>query len=89
MAQGLWGYNGVLVAIAIGGIFHAPTRRSLLLAIGGAALTAPLSMAVMPLLPGLPALTIVFVLTTWLLKLVAGRSLPALIAGVAPRGGHA
>lgn len=79
VAQGLWGYNGVLVAIAIGGIFHAPTRRSLLLAIGGAALTAPLSMAVMPLLPGLPALTIVFVLSTWLLKLVAGRSLPALM----------
>ncbi|MFZ9849802.1 MAG: urea transporter [Vulcanococcus sp.] len=79
VAQGLWGYNGVLVAIAIGGIFYAPSRRSLLLAISGAALTAPAAMAVMALLPGLPALTIAFVLTTWLLKLVAGRSLPALM----------
>lgn len=79
VAQGLWGYNGVLVAIAIGGIFHAPGRRSLLLAIGGAALTAPVSVLLAVLLPGLPALTIDFVLTTWLLKLVAGRSLPALM----------
>lgn len=79
LAQGLWGYNGVLVAIAIGGIFHAPGRRSLLLALGGAALTAPMSTLVLALLPGLPPLTIDFVLTTWLLKLVAGRSLPALM----------
>jgi urea transporter/Ca2+-binding EF-hand superfamily protein len=79
VAQGLWGYNGVLVAIALAGIFHAPTRRSLLLAIGGAACTAPLTAMTMALLPGLPALTIDFVLTTWLLKLVAGRSLPALM----------
>lgn len=79
VAQGLWGYNGVLVAIALGGIFHAPSRRSLLLASGGAALTAPVSSALAAVLPGLPALTIDFVLTTWLLKLLAGRTLPALL----------
>lgn len=79
VAQGLWGYNGVLVAIALGGIFHAPTRRSLLLALGGAALTAPGSMLMLAVLPGLPALTLDFVLTTWMLKLLAGRTLPALM----------
>jgi Ca2+-binding EF-hand superfamily protein len=79
VAQGLWGYNGLLVAIAIGGIFYAPSRLSLLLGLGGAALTTPVSMAVMAVLSGLPALTIDFVLTTWLLKLVARRSLPALM----------
>jgi urea transporter len=79
VAQGLWGYNGVLVAIAIGGIFHAPTRRSLLLAVGGAALSTPISMLVRDLLPGLPPLTLGFVLTTWALILAARRSLPALM----------
>ena len=79
VAQGLWGYNGVLVAIAIGGIFHAPTRRSLLLAVGGAALSTPVSGGLMALLPGLPQLTLAFVVTTWALMLVSRRSLPALI----------
>ena len=79
VAQGLWGYNGVLVAIALGGIFHAPTRRSLLLAVGGAALSTPVSGGLMALLPGLPQLTLDFVVTTWALMLVSRRSLPALI----------
>ena len=79
VAQGLWGYNGVLVAIAIGGIFHAPSRRSLLLAICGAALTALLAPLLASLLIGLPPLTLNFVLTTWLLMRVAGRHVPALI----------
>jgi urea transporter/Ca2+-binding EF-hand superfamily protein len=79
VAQGLWGYNGVLVAIAIGGIFHAPTRRSLLLAVGGAALSTPISMLVRDALPGLPPLTLGFVITTWALILAARRSLPALM----------
>jgi len=75
----LWGYNGVLVAIAIGGIFHAPTRRSLLLAVGGAALSTPISMLVRDALSGLPPLTLGFVITTWALILAARRSLPALM----------
>jgi len=79
VAQGLWGYNGVLVAIAIGGIFHAPTRQSLLLAVGGAALSVPVSLVLKELLSGLPELTLAFVVTTWALMLAAKRSLPALI----------
>jgi urea transporter len=79
VAQGLWGYNGVLVAIAIGGIFHAPTRRSLLLAVAGAGLSTPISLLVRNALPGLPPLTLGFVVTTWALILVARRSLPALM----------
>ena len=79
VAQGLWGYNGVLVAIAIGGIFHAPTRQSLVLAIGGAALSVPVSLVLKELLSGLPELTLAFVVTTWALILAAKRSLPALI----------
>jgi urea transporter/Ca2+-binding EF-hand superfamily protein len=79
VAQGLWGYNGVLVAIAIGGIFHAPTRQSLLLAIGGASLSVPVSLVQKELLSGLPELTLAFVVTTWALMLAAKRSLPALI----------
>ena len=79
VAQGLWGYNGVLVAIAIGGIFHAPTRQSLVLAIGGAALSVPVSLVLKELLSGLPELTLAFVVTTWALMLAAKRSLPALI----------
>jgi len=79
VAQGLWGYNGVLVAIAIGGIFHAPTRQSLLLAVGGAALSAPVSLVMGDMLSGLPELTLAFVVTTWALMLAAKRSLPALI----------
>jgi len=79
VAQGLWGYNGVLVAIAIGGIFHALTRQSLLLAVGGATLSTSVSMGLMAMLPGLPLLTFDFVVTTWVLMLVSRRSLPALI----------
>lgn len=79
VAQGLWGYNGVLVAIAIGGIFHAPTRRSLLLAVAGAGLSTPVSLLVRNALPGLPPLTLGFVVTTWALILVARQSLPALM----------
>jgi len=79
VAQGLWGYNGVLVAIAIGGIFHAPTRQSLLLAVGGAALSAPVSLVMGDMLSGLPELALAFVVTTWALMLAAKRSLPALI----------
>lgn len=79
VAQGLWGYNGVLVAIAIGGIFHVPCRRSLPLAALGAALTSPLLALQQALLPGLPALTLSFIFTTWILQRVARRSVPALI----------
>lgn len=79
VAQGLWGYNGVLVAIAVGGIFHAPTRRSLVAAVLAAALVTPLAFLLRAALPGLPPLTLGFVLTTWILQLAVRRTLPALI----------
>jgi urea transporter/Ca2+-binding EF-hand superfamily protein len=79
VAQGLWGYNGVLVAIAVGGIFHAPTRRSLVAAVVAAALVTPVAFVLRAVLPGLPPLTLGFVLTTWILQLAVRRTLPALI----------
>ena len=79
IAQGLWGYNGVLVAIALGGIFHAPGRRSLVIALMGAALASLLQALQGRWMGNLPPLTLSFVLTTWMMQRVAGRALPALI----------
>ena len=79
VAQGLWGYNGVLVAIAIAGIFHVPCRRSLIVAAAGAALTSPVQGLQQILLSGLAPLTLSFVLITWILQRAARRTLPALI----------
>ena len=80
VAQGLWGYNGVLVAIALGGIFYAPSLGSLAVALAGAAL-ATLFQALWSIsaLQDWPSFTLAFVLSTWLLQLVVRRTLPALI----------
>ena len=79
VAQGLWGYNGLLVAIALGGIFHAPGPRSLMIALVGAGLSTLLQFLQGALVPTLPPLTVSFVLTTWMLQRLVGRLLPALI----------
>ena len=79
LAQGLWGYNGVLVAIALGGIFHVPGRRTLIIALIGAGLASLLQGLQGMFMGSLPALTLSFVLTTWMLQRLAGRTLPALI----------
>ena len=79
VAQGLWGYNGVLVAIALGGIFHAPGRRALGIALLGAALASLLQALQVRWMGNLPPLTLSFVLTTWLMQRLAGQALPALI----------
>ncbi|MDP4809134.1 MAG: urea transporter, partial [Cyanobium sp. MAG_160] len=65
IAQGLWGYNGLLVAIALGGIFYAPSWASLAVGLGGAAL-ASLFQCGWSLTPaqGWPSLTLAFVLAT-------------------------
>jgi urea transporter len=80
VAQGLWGYNGVLVAIALGGIFYAPTLRSLAVALGGAVLATLLELgwAGAPTQPW-PSLTLAFVLATWAGQLLVRQALPALI----------
>jgi urea transporter len=79
VALGLEGYNGLLVAIAISGIFFAPSRRSLLAGLIGAALVVPVAQLQMLLIPALPRLTLPFVLVTWLLQGVIRHGLPALI----------
>ncbi len=79
IAQGLWGYNGVLVAIALGGIFYAPGRRTLAIALIGAALASLLQTLQERLIGNLPPLTMSFVVTTWIMQQLAGKALPALI----------
>jgi len=82
---GLWGYNSALTAIAIGGIFYAPNRRSFLFASAGAFGTGLigwlLSLAIAPL--GLPTLAISFHLGTYACMVVIRRSLSSLVP-VAP-----
>jgi urea transporter len=78
---GLWGYNAILAAMAIGGVFYAPTRYSIL--IGGAcgllsAITgAVLAFMITPL--GLPVLTLPFCIVTISFFLVLHHSLPSLV----------
>jgi Ca2+-binding EF-hand superfamily protein len=79
VAQGLWGYNGVLVAIALGGIFHAPGRRTLSIALIRAGMASLLQALQGRLMGNLPPLTLSFVLTTWMMQRLAGRALPALV----------
>ncbi|MCP9887351.1 urea transporter [Cyanobium sp. ATX 6A2] len=81
VVNGLASYNGVLVAIAIGGIFYAPSRLSLPIALAGAAGSVPLARLLqVPLNSlGLPLLTSPFVLATWLALLLVRQNLPALL----------
>ena len=79
IAQGLAGYNGILVAIALGGIFHVPGRRTLVLALIGAGLSSLLQVLQGRWMGNLPPLTLSFVLTTWMMQRLAGQALPALI----------
>jgi urea transporter len=80
IGQGLASYNGVLVAIAVGGTFHAPNRRSLGLAMAAAALSGPLTFWLAAWLPPRwPVLTLPFVLVTMVSLVIARRWMPALI----------
>jgi urea transporter len=66
--HGLYGFNAVLCAIAIGGLFFVLTWRSAIYALLAAAFSVPAFAAIAVLLSpiGMPALTAPFVLTTWL-----------------------
>jgi urea transporter/Ca2+-binding EF-hand superfamily protein len=79
--SGVFGFNAVLAAIALGGIFFAPTRRSVPIAIAGAALTIPLEHILLAPLArvGLPLASLPFVLATWLMLVMVRRRLPALV----------
>jgi len=66
--HGLYGFNAVLCAIAIGGLFFVLTWRSAIYALLAAAFSVIAFAAIAVLLApiGMPALTAPFVLTTWL-----------------------
>lgn len=81
VGQGLGSYNGVLCAIAIGGIFHALAPTSALMALltaAGSSLLAPALSGLLGAL-GLPVLTAPFVLATMAMLLVLRRALPSLL----------
>jgi urea transporter/Ca2+-binding EF-hand superfamily protein len=80
VALGLAGYNGVLTAIAVGGTFYPPTRRSLPVAVTASlivSLLAPFLAGLLP--PGLPVLTLPFVLVTLATLLALRHGLPNLL----------
>jgi urea transporter len=66
--HGLYGFNAVLCAIALGGVFFVLTWRSAVYALVAATFSVPVFAAFVVLLSpyGMPALTAPFVLTTWL-----------------------
>lgn len=71
--SGLFGYNAVLAAIALGGVFLPPGRPSFMLALVAAAvmplLQTAFSLALAPI--GLPTLSVPFLLVTWAVLLAA------------------
>lgn len=79
IAAGIFGFNGVLVAIALGSGHFAPGRRAMfyivLATVVTPLVTAAVTAAVQPF--GLPGLTLPFVLVTWLF-LWAAPAFPAL-----------
>lgn len=84
--SGAFGFNSVLTAIALGGAFFVLDRLSIVYALIGAIVAAvavaAVSAALQPL--GLPALTLPFVLVTWVL-LLASPVFPGLrLAPAAP-----
>jgi urea transporter len=74
--HGLWGFNPVLCAMAIGGVFYVLTWRSGILAvacaIAGAVLFASIGTLLAPL--GLPALTLPFCLATLAFLIMKGTT---------------
>lgn len=76
---GLYTYNGVLTAMALGGLFFVLTWRSFLYMLLGVVLTFEVSAGLATILTqlGLPLYTSSFVLVTWVL-LAAGQSVRTL-----------
>lgn len=71
--DGAYGFNSALTAIALGSVFLPPNARTIMFAIGGAMVapfvTAAAAAALGPL--GMPAMTMPFVLTTWVFLLAS------------------
>ena len=84
VAMGLWSYNGVLTAMAIGGSFYAPTRLSVAVGLLGAAAASLITPGLSALLaralaPGFPLLQLPFIVATLAMMLVIRWSLHALL----------
>ncbi len=81
LSLGLWGYNGVLSAMAVGGVFYAPTGRSIFVGLAAAFLSALagglLGLVFAP--AGLPVLTLPFCFVTTFAFVQLARSLPSLV----------
>lgn len=91
--HGLWGFNSVLSAVAIGGVFYVLTWRSALLALACAVASAFLFAAVGTLLAplGLPALTLPFCLATLaflIMKASTSRFAPVDLGAITTPEGH-
>ena len=71
---GVYGFNSVLVAIALGSVFSAPGGLGVVFAMGAALVTpfvvAAAAAALEPL--GVPAMTMPFVLVTWVCIMAGG-----------------
>lgn len=78
---GLWGYNAVLCAMAIGGIFYAPNGQSIGIGAIAAFLSAILGgwLGMRFSTVGLPALTLSFCIVTIACFILLRRSLPSLV----------
>lgn len=68
---GLYGFNGALVAIALGSVFQQPTISSFVYGSLGAIMSTIVFVAMVTLLQpvGMPAFTMPFILTTWVFLL--------------------
>ena len=81
---GLWSYNGVLTAMAIGGTFYAPTRLSVAVGLLGAAAASLITPGLSGLLardlaPGFPLLQLPFIVATLAMMMVIRWSLYSLL----------
>lgn len=79
IGSGLWGYNAILTAVALGGTFFAPNKRSLFLALSAAVLTVLLAAWLGPLMAPVPILTLPFVVVTLGAYLIQRHTLPSLV----------
>lgn len=82
---GAFGFNSVLVGIALAGVFLAPTRSALAYALFAAFVTPFVVAAVAAVLEphGMPTLTLPFVIVTWVF-LLASRMFPRVRSSAAP-----
>ena len=78
---GLWGYNAILTALAIGGVFYAPTLFGILLGCGCAIATTLFGGALSLLLSflGLPVLSVPFCMATMSCVALMRKFLPSLV----------